>query len=437
MAHHKKNDDDGNNEKVSHEVNSEFSPLYAARERIHPKRVWGYYRKLKWAALVILLSLYYVAPWIRWDRGPSAPDQAFLIDMPARRAYFMWIEIWPQEVYYFAGILIAGAFGLFLATALLGRVWCGFACPQSVWTDFFIWVERIVEGDRATRIRLDKSPWTIEKIRKRTIKHIIWLFISVLTGGAWIMFFIDAPTLVHDIINFEVSGNVLLFIGLFAGTTYLLAGFAREQVCTYMCPWPRIQASMLDEDSLIVTYEGWRGEPRAKPARDGNYDDRGHCIDCNNCVIVCPTGIDIRNGNQLECIGCGLCIDACDNVMDKINLPRGLITYDSVNRSNARAENKTVKYRLFRMRTILYAFMLFLSIGTMFYSLSTRSHLEINVLGDRNPLFITLKDGSIRNGYTFKILNKATQPREYTLKIVGLDGAVIKAVGSDEEKKEL
>ncbi len=411
--------------------NSEFAPLYAARERIHPKRVWGMYRKFKWLAMGLLLGMYYIAPWLRWDRGPSAPDQAFLIDMPARRAYFLWIEIWPQEVYYFAGILIIAAFGLFLATALLGRVWCGFTCPQTVWTDLFIWVERIIEGDRSNRIRLDKAPWSVEKIRKRIVKHTIWLLISLFTGGAWIMFFTDAPTLVKDIINLNISGNIILFVGLFSGITYLLAGFAREQVCTYMCPWPRIQASMLDEDSLIVTYERWRGEPRAKPTRDADYDNRGHCIDCNNCVVVCPTGIDIRDGNQLECIGCGLCIDACNNVMDKINLPHGLITYDSVNRSNARAENKVVKYRLFRMRTILYSLLMLVSFVVMFYSLATRNHLEVNVLADRNPLFVTLKNGSIRNGYTFKILNKSTQPRKYILWVENLDGAAINAVGID------
>ena len=411
--------------------NSEFAPLYAARTRIHPKRVWGMYRKFKWLAMGVLLGLYYIAPWFRWDRGVNAPDQAFLIDMPARRAYFLWVEIWPQEVYYFAGILIIAAFGLFLATALLGRVWCGFTCPQTVWTDLFIWVERIVEGDRSNRIRLDKAPWSVEKIRKRIVKHTIWLLISLFTGGAWIMFFTDAPTLVNDIINLNISGNIILFIGLFSGTTYLLAGFAREQVCTYMCPWPRIQASMLDEDSLIVTYERWRGEPRAKPTRDADYNNRGHCIDCNNCVVVCPTGIDIRDGNQLECIGCGLCIDACNNVMDKINLPHGLITYDSINRSNARAKNKVVKYRLFRMRTILYSLLMLVSFVVMFYSLATRNHLEVNVLADRNPLFVTLKNGSIRNGYTFKILNKSTQPRKYILWVENLDGAAISAVGID------
>ena len=416
---------------------NEWAPLYAKREKVHPKRVWGFYRKLKWVALILLLGIYYIAPWLRWDRGPNAPDQAFLVDMPARRAYFLGIEIWPQEVYYLAGILIVACFLLFLATSLFGRVWCGFACPQTVWTDFFVWVERFVEGDRAARIRLDKAPWSFDKLRKRVIKHVIWLLISLVTGGAWIMYFTDAPTLVSDLVSFRASGNVLFFVGLFTGTTYLLAGFAREQVCTYMCPWPRIQSSMLDEDSLIVTYEAWRGEPRAKPAKDGNYDNRGHCIDCNNCVVVCPTGIDIRDGNQLECIGCGLCIDACNNVMEKLNLPTELITYDSINRQVARAEGRSVKYRIFRLRTWIYSLLMLAAAGTMAYGLATRSHLEVNVLRDRNPLYVTLKDGSVRNGYTFKILNKATKPRRYKLTLIGLDLGDMKVVGHDAVGKEL
>lgn len=409
------------------------APLYAKRVKVHPKRVWGNFRKLKWAALVVLLAIYYIAPWIRWDRGPNAPDQAFLIDMPARRAYFLWIEIWPQEVYYIAGLLIIGAIGLFFVTSLFGRVWCGFTCPQTVWTDLFIWVERLVEGDRGARMRLDKSPWSFEKIRKRVVKHFIWIVISLLTGGAWIMYFTDAPTFVHDLINFDVSGNTLFFIGLFTATTYTLAGFMREQVCTYMCPWPRFQSAMLDEDTLIVTYEAWRGEPRDKPARDGNYDNRGHCIDCGQCVAVCPTGIDIRDGNQLECIGCALCVDACNDVMKKVGLPPNLITYDAISRQNQRAEGNPPKFRLIRPRTVIYAILLCIAIGVMGYALVTRSYLDVNVVPDRNPLFVTLKDGSIRNGYTFKILNKAQRPRDYVLETKGVTGATMIVVGQDEE----
>ena len=421
---------------IEPEFDPENQPLYAARKKIHPKSVSGLFRKLKWAAVIILLAIYYIAPWLRWDRGLSAPDQAFLIDMPNRRAYFLWIEIWPQEVYYIAGLLIMGAVGLFFATALLGRVWCGFSCPQTVWTDLFMWVERLIEGDRGARIRLDKAGFSFEKLWKRTAKHASWILISLLTGGAWVMYFNDAPTLVRDVIHFDLTGNQLFFIGLFTATTYALAGFAREQVCTYMCPWPRFQASMLDEDTMIVTYEKWRGEPRAKPARDGNYEDRGHCIDCGQCVAVCPTGIDIRDGNQLECIGCALCIDACNAVMEKVGLPKDLITYDSVNRQNARAAGKPVKRRFFRPRTFIYMAVLAIVAGVFFFTLSTRSHLDMNVIPDRNPIFVKLKDGSIRNGFTLRILNKTLRPRYFILTVDGLPDFKIALQEQDTEGQQ-
>lgn len=418
---------------VEPETDPENQPLYAARKKIHPKAVFGYFRKLKWAALAVLLAIYYIAPWLRWDRGPNAPDQAFLVDMPNRRAYFLWIEIWPQEVYYFTGLLIIGAVGLFFATALLGRVWCGFACPQTVWTDLFMAVERLIEGDRGARIRLDKAKWSLAKLWKRTAKHAAWLLIALLTGGAWVMYFNDAPTLAADIAALDISGNQMFFIALFTLTTYLLAGYSREQVCTYMCPWPRFQAAMLDEDTLIVTYERWRGEPRGKPAKDGNYDGRGGCIDCGQCIAVCPTGIDIRDGNQLECIGCALCIDACNSVMDKVGLPRELITYDSVNRQNARAVGASVKRRFMRPRTIIYIAVLAVVCSIFFAALATRGHLDVNVIADRNPIYVTLRDGSIRNGFSLNILNKTLEEHRYSLSIDGLEDFTLSIQGSREE----
>ena len=405
--------------------------LYAPRVKIFPKEVSGIIRRAKWGVLILLLGIYYVAPWIRWDRGPGQPDQAFLIDMQHRRAYFLWIEIWPQEVYYLAGLLMIGAFGLFLATALFGRVWCGFTCPQTVWTDLFMWVERVVEGKRAARIRLEKAPLSANKLARRGAKHAIWLLISLLTGGAWIMYFNDAPALVDDIAHFEVAPAVLFFIGLFTMTTYLLAGFAREHVCTYMCPWPRFQAAMFDEDSLIVTYEAWRGEPRGRVRKDRSWDGRGDCIACNQCVAVCPTGIDIRDGNQLECIGCGLCIDACNDVMQRVGRPKNLIAYDSISRQNARARGETARYRLVRFRTLAYLALLLVVGIAIIYTLWARPKLEFNVLRDRNPLYVTLSDGSIRNGYTVKILNKLHDEQGYSLDIDGLPGAAITVVGQN------
>jgi len=403
--------------------------LYADRIRVYPARVAGSFRRFKWVALVVLLGIYYIGPWLRWDRGPGAPDQALLIDMPSRRAYFFNIEIWPQEIYYLTGLLIVGAVGLFLVTSLFGRVWCGYSCPQTVWTDLFMWVERRIEGDRNARMRLDRAPWTTGKILKKTAKHAVWIVISVLTGGAWVMYFTDAPTLVADIARFEASGAAMFFIALFTTTTYLLGGIAREQVCTYMCPWPRFQAAMFDEDTLIVTYEAWRGEPRGKHKQGDSWEGRGHCIDCLQCVNVCPTGIDIRNGNQLECIGCGLCIDACNRIMSRVDLPRGLIRLDTVSNQVARERGKTAPFRVIRPRTIIYGGILLAVMGLMALGLGSRSTLDVNLLRDRNPLFVTLSDGAIRNGYTFKILNRARTDREFALTLEGIPEATFSVRG--------
>jgi cytochrome c oxidase accessory protein FixG len=414
-------------------------PLYADRVRVYPRDVKGQFRRLKWLALVVLMAIYYVAPWLRWDRGPGAPDQAILIDMPGRRAYFFAIEIWPQEVYYLTGLLILAAVGLFFITALLGRVWCGFACWQTVWTDLYMWVERLIEGDRNRRIKLDKGPLTIGKAAKKVAKHAAWLLIALLTGGAFIWYFDNAPRLTVDLFTGTASPTQYTFVGLFTFTTYLLAGWAREQVCIYMCPWPRFQAAMFDEDSLIVTYEAWRGEPRG-PARKGmDFSGRGHCVDCGMCVQVCPTGVDIRKGNQLACIGCALCVDACNTVMDRFGLPRGLITYDSVNNQNARAKAQPTAIRLVRPRTIVYVVLLSLVAGIMAFSLATRSRLEVNVLPDRAPLFVTLSDGRIRNAYTVKILNMERQAHTYALTARGLEGARLSGVGlaQDADRLEL
>jgi len=410
-------------------VTAEDQPLYADRVRIYPQKVEGPFRRFKTATLVVLLGIYYLAPWLRWDRGPGAPDQALLIDMPARRAYFFFVEIWPQEIYYLTGLLVIGAVGLFLVTSLFGRVWCAYSCPQTVWTDLFMWVERLVEGDRNQRMRLDKGSWTAERIVKKIAKHAAWVAISVLTGGAWVMYFTDAPTLVVNLFNFQASAAVLFFAALFAATTYLLAGIAREQLCTYMCPWPRFQAAMFDEDTLTVTYETWRGEPRGKHKAGASWEGRGHCVDCRQCVNVCPTGIDIRDGSQLECIGCGLCIDACNRIMERLDLPKGLVRLDTVSNQVARAKGRSSPFRLSRPRTLVYTGVLALVAAVMVYGLATRSTLEVNLLRDRNPLFVTLSDGTIRNGYTFKIINRARANRDFVLTIGGLEGATLAVLG--------
>ena len=441
--------------------------LYAGQVKVYPMQVQGVYRRFKWWILGVLLGIYYLLPWLRWDRGPEAADQAVLLDVTSRRFYFFFIEIWPQEIYFLAGLLILGAFGLFLVTSLLGRVWCGFTCPQTVWTDLFMLVERWIEGDRNARIRLDKQPLSTNKVLKKTAKHTAWLAIALATGGAWIMYFKDAPTAVAEFFTLQGSASLYGFTFLFTGTTYLLAGWAREQVCTYMCPWPRFQAAMLDEDSMIITYQGWRGEPRGKPrkghrhvspaelppnpergpdapaglanidwaAANAHYnaetlDSLGDCIDCNKCVAVCPTGIDIRDGVQMECIGCGLCIDACNSVMDKLGRPRELITYDTLRNQERKARGLAPRYNLLRPRTILYSLLMLVIAGLMAWTLAFRSDLDVNILHDRNPLYVTLSDGSIRNGYTVKLLNKERTPRDFTLAVAGLAEAQLRAVGA-------
>ena len=410
--------------------------LFAKRKKIYPHRVSGKYRKLKWIAMVLTLSIYYLVPFLRWDRGIHAPDQAVLIDLANSRAYFFFIEIWPQEVYYITGILILAAVGLFFITSLFGRVWCGYTCPQTVWTDLFIWVERLVQGDRNKRMKLDKQRWNLNKIYKKGATHAIWLIIGALTGGAWVFYFNDAPTLLEQIVHFDVPTTELGWIISLTFSTYLMAGFAREQVCTYMCPYARFQSAMFDKDSLIIGYDEKRGEQRGKHKQGETWENRGHCIDCQACVNVCPVGIDIRDGLQMECIACGLCVDACNNIMDKVGLPHGLVRYDTTHNQEKREQGKAEKNSILRPRTFYYLVLLFIIGGVMLYSLLHRSPLELHVLHDRNPLFVTLSNGDIRNGYDIKILNKTHEDKIYVLKITGLEDAVLKIQGAGEQNVE-
>lgn len=410
--------------------------LYKAREKIFPKSVKGTFRSLKWTMMAITLTIYYVTPWLRWDRGPHAPDQAVLVDLANRRFYFFTIEIWPQEFYYVAGLLILAGVGLFLVTSTVGRAWCGYSCPQTVWVDLFLAVERRVEGDRNARIKLDKAAWTADKIRKRILKHFIWILIAMSTGGAWIFYFADAPTLFKNFFTGNSPFVAYATVGVLTATTYFFAGFAREQICTFACPWPRIQGAMLDEHSLIVSYDRKRGEPRTlkKKEREKLGDKAGDCVDCNACVAVCPQGIDIRDGEQLECITCALCIDACNAVMDKIGKPRGLISYATLadrQTSNKDGHVHASWHTFIRPRTYVYIGGFAAICLAMLVSVTTRERLDISVLHDRNPQFVLLSNGSIRNGYTVKILNMVPKPRTFILSIGGMKGALMKIAGSD------
>ena len=404
-------------------------PLYEARKGVYPKAVDGFFRRLKWGIMAVTLAVYYITPWLRWDRGPYAPDQAVLIDLANRRFYMFQIEIWPHEFYYVVGLLVMAGIGLFLLTSAVGRAWCGYACPQTVWTDLFLHVERYIDGDRNAQTRLERAPWGPQKIAKRLGKWSVWLFIAFWTGGAWIMYFADAPTLVRDFWSGDAAPVAYATIGILTATTFIFGGFMREQLCIYMCPWPRIQTAMMDEKSLLVTYKEWRGEKRGSlKAAQADPAAFGDCIDCNQCVAVCPTGIDIREGPQIGCITCALCIDACDNVMAQIGKPRGLIDYctlDDAEIEKAGGTSHPVLKTLFRSRTLIY-FGIWVSIGlAMLFTLGQRTRLDLAVQPDRNPVYVRLSDGSIRNNYTLKIRNMETRPRIVDVYAEGLPGAVI------------
>ena len=392
--------------------------LYKAQEPVFPRKVYGFFRTMKWWILAITLGIYYLTPWIRWDRGPNLPDQAVLVDMAGRRFYFFWIEIWPHEFYFVAGLLIMAGLGLFLFTSALGRVWCGYTCPQTVWTDLFILVERWIEGDRNARVRLYKGKWDVKKWRLRITKWTVWLLISVATGGAWVFYFADAPTLARDLLTFSAHPIAYSTILILTLTTFIFGGFMREQVCIYMCPWPRIQGAMMDDDTLTVAYRDWRGEPRGKK----HDDTTGDCIDCMACVNVCPMGIDIRDGQQMECITCALCIDACDDVMAKIGKDRGLIDYLALADEPREREGKPPRpiwHHVFRMRTMIYT-ALWGAIGLgLLWALFIRPEIEMTVAPIRNPQFVTLSDGSIRNTYDVRLLNKHGDDRPFRITVTG------------------
>ena len=398
--------------------------LYAAHEPVFPRRVKGNFRNLKWVILAVTLGIYYLTPWIRWDRGPAMPDQAVLVDLANRRFFFFMIEIWPHEFYFVAGLLIMAGLGLFLFTSALGRVWCGYACPQTVWTDLFILVERWIEGDRNARLRLWNQPWNAEKVRKRAIKWTVWLLIGLATGGAWVFYFTDAPTLLRDLVTGQAHPLAYSTMAILTLSTFFFGGFAREQVCIYACPWPRIQAAMMDEDTLTVAYRDWRGEPRGKLKKDeptkSNGGEKGDCIDCMACVNVCPMGIDIRNGQQMECITCALCIDACDDVMAKIGKPRGLIDYMALKDEAAERAGQHPKQlwrHIFRPRTIMYT-TLWAGIGVaMVVALFLRDPFGLNITPVRNPTFVTMADGAIRNAYEVRLRNQHGEERPYDLAV--------------------
>ncbi len=390
--------------------------LYAAREKIYPREVSGRYARLRVLAVWVLLGLYYVLPWIPWSGR-----QAVLFDLPARKFYIFGLTLWPQDFIYLSLLLIIAALALFFFTAMLGRVWCGFACPQTVWTEVFIWMERITEGPRNKRIKLDKGPWNRDKILRKGAKQALWISFAAFTGFTFVGYFTPIVELAGKLASISLGPWETFWVVFYGFATYGNAGFMREQVCKYMCPYARFQSAMFDKDTLIISYDEARGEPRGKRRRkaDPKAEGLGDCINCMQCVHVCPTGIDIRDGLQYECIACAACVDVCNNVMDQMEYPRGLIRYTT---EHALQNEGT---HVFRPRIAVYGTLLLILFGAFAWSIGNRLPLRMDVLHDRNALYRLVGDDMVENVYTLKITNMDDVPRRYTLSAAGLPGLVV------------
>jgi cytochrome c oxidase accessory protein FixG len=401
--------------------------LFEARVPIHPRSVSGRFRNLKTGILLLAYSVFFLLPWLRWERE-NGPSQAVLFDIPHRRFYLFDLVVYPQDIFWLAGLLMIAALLLFFVTGLAGRVFCGYFCFQTLWTDVYMFLERRIQGERPARIRLSKQPWNAEKIAKLGATHASWLLVAFATGLGFVLYWADAPTLVRDFFTGQAGNAAYITAGLLTATTYTFAGLAREQVCTYMCPYARFQAVMFDRDTLIVSYDQQRGEGpagRAKPSRDlKSREERqragaGDCIDCGYCVQVCPTGIDIRDGLQIQCIHCALCIDACDTIMDKQGWPRGLIRYTS---ESALGGTKT---RFLKLKTVGYGVTILVVAALLALSIVQRPDLDASVSQVRQPLFVQMADGSIQNSYEIGLNNKTQHRLDLEIHVVGLDGAVL------------
>lgn len=397
---------------------------------IHTQSITGKYRSIKNISGMMLLVIYFGFSWIRWDRGAGNPSQALLLDLVHRKAYIFGIQIWPQELYFLTGILALGAFGLFFVTSLYGRIWCGYTCPHTVFTDIFVKIEHIFQGDRNARMKLDDSAWDMHKVTKKGLTYLCWLFISFFFAFGWVCYFYDAPTLVQDMVSGSIGGGGKAWLIGLTCTTYLFAGVLRQKVCLYMCPYGRFQSAMLENTTSIVMYHDYRGEPRGKH----HTVEGGDCVDCGKCVFVCPMGIDIRNGLQLACIGCGLCVDACNSVMEKLGKPLGLISYDSAVSAKMKQDdpNYAHKTRFLQPKTIIFATIFIVVSIILGAALIRKTDLQFSVLHDRASLYTLLPDGQVRNSYTLKLFNKTLSQRKLKLKIQGMDAYSIKRQGFEQ-----
>ncbi len=381
--------------------------LYQSREKIFTRAVEGRFQRIRLVSGWPLLLGYLLLPWIDWGGR-----QAVLFDLPSRHFYIFGLTFWPQDFILLAWLLIIAAFALFTVTSVVGRIWCGYTCPQTIWTAIFMWVEQITEGPRHARIRLDQAPWSLEKVVRRGSKHALWLGWAFLTGFTFVGYFTPVRQLAIDVATLQVELWAVAWIVFFTLATYINAGWMREQVCIYMCPYARFQSAMFDKDTLIVSYDAARGDPRGARKRGTHPEELGDCVDCELCVQVCPTGIDIRDGLQYECIGCAHCIDACDDVMEKVGYAPGLIRYTTHNALRG------LPSHLLRPRVIGYAIALSLMVGLFCLALFNRSLLGIDVIRDRGDLYHVDRD-AIRNDYTLKVINKTQSVQTYALSLVG------------------
>ncbi|QKT03282.1 cytochrome c oxidase accessory protein CcoG [Ectothiorhodospiraceae bacterium 2226] len=396
-----------------------------ARVAIYPRSVKGRFRNLKWGILGLAYGVYFLLPWLRWDRG-QGPSQAVLFDIPGRRFYLFDLVVYAQDIFWLAGLLIIAALLLFFVTGILGRVFCGYFCFQTLWTDVFLFVERFVQGERPARIRLAKAPWSVGKAAKLSLTHLLWLLIAMATAATFVLYWGDAPSLLVAMVTGEAPSAAYVTVFFLTATTYVMAGWAREQVCTYMCPYARFQSVMFDSDTRIVGYDTGRGEGKAgraklapglKTREERHAKGVGDCVDCGYCVQVCPTGIDIRNGLQIECISCALCIDACNNIMDHAGFPRGLIGYTS------EKEQSGAPVRVLKPKTYGYGLALLVAVGALTWSVAAREPFELSVTQIRQPLAVTLSDGRVQNNYELKLTNKTNETARYAIGITGLQGA--------------
>lgn len=404
----------------------EFVSLYEAQKKIYPRSISGYFARWRWAMVFLTQIVFYGLPWLEWGQR-----QMVLFDLGARRFYIFGLVLYPQDFIYLTGLLIISALSLFLFTAVAGRLWCGFACPQTVYTEIFMWIEHKIEGDRSARLRLDAGPWTFEKIRKKFLKQAVWVAVSLWTGFTFVGYFVPIRELGPELLAF--AGGWQIFWVLFYGlATYGNAGFLREQVCKYMCPYARFQSAMFDRDTLIVTYDEARGEPRGPRVKTVDYKAKGlgDCIDCTLCVQVCPVGIDIRKGLQYECIGCGLCVDACNTVMDKMHYPKGLIRYSTQNGVLNRWNQSQILRHVLRPRVLIYTAVLVALCVGMLVSLTTRTPLKVDIVRDRAALSRIVAGGKLENVYRLQIMNATEAEQRYRISATGLEGL---EVASEQE----